>query len=173
MPPAFWTTLASHAEMWSGSSKAAVDETRARLRKLSSKSSLDAVERELLKSLEADLSAPPRPSNPAVDVFGRIKPGVTRTQAETEVRAIAVAVASEHGGGGSGRRPEVRLQSLDAYDDDSIVVTAVLVTTLGFVIFLACANVTNLLLASAASRRREIGTVWRLVPRAGASPVSC
>jgi predicted permease len=157
-PPALWTTLATHAEMWTGGSRAGLQETRTRLQALQSTSGLDASARERLKALEADLNAPPRQWNPAVDVFGRSKPGITRAQAEAEVLSIAGTLASEHGRNESARRSGVQLQSLEKRDGQSILLVGILITIVGLVIFLACANVTNLLLASAAGRRREIGT---------------
>ena len=118
----------------------------------------NASERDRLKTIETDLSAPPRQWNPAVDVFGRSKPGITRAQAEAEALSIAGNLASEHGRNESARRSGVQLQSLEQRGGESVLIVAILTTIVGLVIFLACANVTNLLLASAAGRRREIGT---------------
>jgi putative ABC transport system permease protein len=157
-PPAFWTTVATHVEMLTGRSRANLEETRARLQALSSRPAVDAAERSRLKALEAELTAPSR-SNPAVDVLGRIGRGVTRARAEAEVGAIAVALAGEHRSGGTSRPPTVQLQSIDdIWNKQTIPLVAILMTTVGAVVLLACANVTNLLLASATSRRREIGT---------------
>jgi hypothetical protein len=69
--PAFWTTLATHAEMVTGRSRADLEQTRARLQALGGQPGLAAAERSRLKALEADLMAPRR-SNPAVDVHRRI-----------------------------------------------------------------------------------------------------
>ena len=157
-PPAVWTTLATHAEMVAGRSRADLEQTRARLQALGEQPGLGAAERSRLKALEADLTASPR-SNPAVDVFGRIAGGRTRAQAEAEVRTIAAALAGEHRAAGSRRPPTIQLQSIDEiWNRTTISIVAILMTTVGAVVLLACANVTNLLLASAASRRREIGT---------------
>ena len=156
--PAFWTTLATHAEMVAGRSRADLEHTRARLQALGGQPGLAAAERSRLKALEAELIVPSR-SNPAVDVLGRVGAGVTRAQAETEVRAIAAALAGEQRTSGSPRRPAVQLQSIDEIREKIVIpMVAILMTTVGAVVLLACANVTNLLLASAASRRREIGT---------------
>jgi predicted permease len=157
-PPAFWTTLATHEEMWSGKVDAELDETRARLRTLTGRREVDAAERERLKAIESDLAAPSRPWNPAVDVFGRLGAGVTRAQAEAEVRGIAAALAGRNAGRGPARRPPVQLESLDRPEGRSTALPLVVGGIVALVIFLACANVTNVLLASAAGRRREMGT---------------
>jgi predicted permease len=175
-PPTFWTTLATHKEMWSGNARARLDETRARLKASTARLAIDETERERLKAIEADLSAPTRPWNPPVDVFGRLNPGVTRPQAEAEARAIAAALAGRNAGGAldaggapatggtpaSGgtpaRRPPVELESLDKHQRGLMVLALTVAGIVALVLFLACANVTNVLLASAAGRRREMGT---------------
>jgi predicted permease len=155
--PDLWTTLATHAEMSAGQSQSERAEARARLAALKSRDNLDAAERDRLKAIEADLQSA-RPSNPAVDVLGRVAPGVTRAQAEAEVRSIAAALANERPGA-TPRRPPVQFQSLDEVTNAAAIRFAtILMITAGVVMLLACANVTNLLLASAAGRRREIGT---------------
>ena len=153
--PAFWTTLASHRDMWIGQSRMTLDDTQSRLRAARNNSGGRQADRELRQQLEADLSAPPPQWNPAVDVFCRPKPGITRAQAESEVRAIVAALTGDRG---VTHRPGVKLESLDEYQRDSILLAAILMTIIGLVVFLACANITNLLLASAATRSREIGT---------------
>ena len=157
-PPTFWTTLAAHREMWTGDVRTRLDEVRARLEAARGQSAIAESERERLKAIEADLAAPSRPWNPAVDVFGRLNPAVTRPQAEAEVRAIAAALAGRNTGGTPGRRPPVELESLDRQEGSVAVLALVVGGTVALVVFLACANVTNVLLASAAGRRREMGT---------------
>jgi predicted permease len=156
-PPTFWITLAAHKEMWSGKIRTELDETRASLQALSGRLNVDAAEGERLKAIEADLSAPSRPWNPAVDVFGRLSAGVTRAQAETEVRGIAAALAGRNAQG-TRRSPPVELESLDRPNRQRTAPTLIVAGIVVLVIFLACANVTNVLLASAAGRRREMGT---------------
>ena len=153
--PAFWITLAGHADMSATAAARHALETRAGLDALR-RTTTDPGDRERLHSIESDLAAANLRWNPAVDVFGRPKPGVTRAQAETEVRTITAALEGEHNPGG--QAATVRLESLDQANRTTFAVAAVLLTTVGLIVLLACANVTNLLLASAASRRREIGT---------------
>ena len=80
--------------------------------------------------LEADLNATPRQWNPAVDVFGRPKPGITRAQAEAEVLSIAGNLASEHGRSESTRRASVQLQSLETPVGRSFLIVGILAAAL-------------------------------------------
>src|SRR5436190_11231852 len=107
-PPTFWITLATHKEMWNGTIRTELDETRASLRALSGRPDVERAERERLKAVEADLAAPSRSWNPAVDVFGRLGAGVTRAQAEAEVRGISAALAGRNAQG-TRRSPPVAL----------------------------------------------------------------
>ena len=121
-------------------------ETRARLEALRRTAS-DPADRERLKGIEADVVGAEVRWNPAVDVFGR---GEARRDARagrgrgsfaswrcSSASSILVTrlrpSSSNRSTGRTGR---------------SIAVAAVMMTTVGLIVLLACANVANLLLAS-------------------------
>jgi predicted permease len=103
-----------------------------------------------------------RASPTIVAVVGRVPDGVSAAQAETAVGAIAAGVAAARPGGA----PPAMSARLIRLDDRGggganagriAAAIAIVVTAIGLILLLACANVASLLFASALTRHREIG----------------
>ena len=93
-------------------------------------------------------------------MIGRLKPGVGVAQAQAAMTALGSQLEQEYGKDNEGRN--VRLVPLltarkDPTGDGQVGLTfSALMGVAGIVLLIACANVTNLLLARATRRKREI-----------------
>src|ERR1043166_4080549 len=93
----------------------------------------------------------------ALLVVGRLKPGVTRGQAEASLKILTDELASEHPEENAGRGVRLLPPGLFMGEvrDSVVAFAAVLMCVVGLVLLLACVNLANLLLARAAERRKE------------------
>jgi putative ABC transport system permease protein len=90
-----------------------------------------------------------------LDVIGRLKPGIDRAGAQSEMDTIASAIERQYPEASNG--VGVRLVPLhDEIVGDVRQPLLILFGTAALVLVIACANVANLLLARAASRQREL-----------------
>src|SRR5215213_10244504 len=109
-----------------------------------------------------------------LEVFGRLKPGVTEAQAASALTAVAARLEAEYP---EARNKDVRAlvieERIGRWSDMAGVVTlssGLALAMAGLVLLVACANVANMMLARAVVRGREMGIRlalgagrWRLV----------
>ncbi|CAA9257935.1 MAG: Acidobacterial duplicated orphan permease (function unknown) [uncultured Chthoniobacterales bacterium] len=89
-------------------------------------------------------------------VLARLKPGVTEQEARADVNAIAARLAEQYPDTNRNYATYVVKPWLEAVTRAVRPVLLMLVGAAGFALCVACANVANLLLARASTRRREI-----------------
>ncbi len=104
----------------------------------------------------ADQSAAARKDR-SLHVFARMKPGVTIEQARAEIATLGHRAEENFPETEKGWGTAVRtLPEFLVYDFGIRNGLAVMMTTVGFVLMIACANVAGLLLARTAGRRKEL-----------------
>jgi predicted permease len=95
-----------------------------------------------------------------VNVYGRLKPGVTTGQAEADLNLVAENLAKLYPRENGDTKIQLRTELDGRYEGATRVIRyggMLALCVSGLVLLLACANVANLMLARAATRAREIG----------------
>ena len=106
------------------------------------------------------------PGNPWLDrrstqnIFatGRLKPNVTRQQAEASLNVLAAQLGKEYPDTDEGQTIQLMLPGfiIPSIRGAFVSFTAILMATVALVLLIACTNLASLLLARATERRREI-----------------
>jgi putative ABC transport system permease protein len=109
-------------------------------------------------------------TNRSLQLFGRLKPGVTIPQASAEMNGIAQRLARQYPDTNKDLGASV-MSFHDRFNGGNVrVIFLLMLTAVAFVLLVACANVSNMMLSRGLSRQREMsirtalgGTRWRVV----------
>ncbi|MCI0487985.1 MAG: ABC transporter permease [Blastocatellia bacterium] len=110
---------------------------------------------EIWEPLVLDLESADRGGRTLV-VIGRLKPGVTLAQAQSEMTAVAGRIERQFPETNAGWGVDLRSFRGQLIGDDLKPVLTLFFLATGFILLLACVNVANLQLVRTAARRREI-----------------
>jgi predicted permease len=108
---------------------------------------------ELWSAIKDNMSGMPRDGRFMV-AAGRLKPGVTQSAAQAELDAISASLAAAYPSTNRGWRTRLAT-ARDALVADVKPAMFLLLGAVGLVLLIACANLSNLLLARVAARTRE------------------
>ena len=89
-------------------------------------------------------------------VSGRLRDGATFEQAAAEVRDVSRRLQVEYPATNAGWEARLAPTKEAMVGSDTWLILGMLVTVVGFVLMIACANVANLVLARSTGRRREL-----------------
>ena len=91
-----------------------------------------------------------------VEAFGRLRPGVSLEDAQTELNIVAARLESDYPDTNSGQGVQVMTLAEGIRDQGAGPFLAVVFASTGLVLLIACVNVANMLLARGAARQKEL-----------------